>query len=146
MAVPFYLPDDVDQMETASGSAAANNEVNAATGTAAASPNVSSSAAVNMPPPNAMNASAMGQNVGHHYHHHHLPHYYHQHQPATPATASSTSTSSANSTPSTSFVQTQTPLQSPVNGEYLVQAFCEALNRYSRGGWWKILIIMFLIN
>ena len=31
----------------------------------------------------------------------------------------------------------QSPLQSPVNGEHLVQAFCEALYRYSRGGWWR---------
>ncbi|CAO1416456.1 unnamed protein product [Diamesa serratosioi] len=30
------------------------------------------------------------------------------------------------------------PIMSPVNGEYLVQAFCEALYRYSRaGGWWR---------
>ncbi|CAO1378273.1 unnamed protein product [Diamesa hyperborea] len=33
---------------------------------------------------------------------------------------------------------TASPLMSPVNGEYLVQAFCEALYRYSRaGGWWR---------
>lgn len=33
------------------------------------------------------------------------------------------------------------PLMSPVNGEYLVQAFCEALYRYSRaGGWWRVFI------
>jgi hypothetical protein len=30
---------------------------------------------------------------------------------------------------------------SPVNSEYLVQAFCEALYRYSRaGGWWRYFI------
>ena len=33
------------------------------------------------------------------------------------------------------------PILSPVNGEYLVQAFCEALYRYSRaGGWWRVFI------
>lgn len=33
------------------------------------------------------------------------------------------------------------PLLSPVNGDYLVQAFCEALYRYSRaGGWWRVFI------
>lgn len=32
------------------------------------------------------------------------------------------------------------PLMSPANSEYLVQAFCEALYRYCRasGGWWRV--------
>jgi hypothetical protein len=40
----------------------------------------------------------------------------------------------ASQVPSGSSSTTQTPLQSPVNGEHLVQAFCEALYRYSYGG------------
>lgn len=39
--------------------------------------------------------------------------------------------SSSSQSPNTSTSATQTPLQSPVTGEYLVQAICEALHRCS---------------
>lgn len=76
--------------------------------------------------------------------------------PATSSTAPSSSvvtsstTTSAGSVPQTpqpqnpsGGVTTQhSPLLTTVNSEYLVQAFCEALYRYSRvqGGWWRVFI------
>lgn len=44
--------------------------------------------------------------------------------------------------PSGGITAQHSPLLSPVNSEYLVQAFCEALYRYSRvqGGWWRVFI------
>lgn len=70
-----------------------------------------------------------------------------------PATSAATSTTTSSTTTST-LPQPQNPgggnvgaatshsmPLSPVNSEYLVQAFCEALYRYSRaGGWWRIFI------
>jgi hypothetical protein len=68
------------------------------------------------------------------------------------ATGPSPSTTSATTTTTGSAPQTPqpqnpsggiaSPLLSPVNCEHLVQAFCEALYRYSRvqGGWWRVFI------
>ena len=44
--------------------------------------------------------------------------------------------------PSGGITTQHSPLLTPVNSEYLVQAFCEALYRYSRvqGGWWRVFI------
>lgn len=44
--------------------------------------------------------------------------------------------------PSGGITAQHSPLLTPVNSEYLVQAFCEALYRYSRvqGGWWRVFI------
>lgn len=63
---------------------------------------------------------------------------------------SSTTTTSSDSAPQTPQPQNpsggvtaqHSPLLSTVNSEYLVQAFCEALYRYSRvqGGWWRVFI------
>lgn len=55
------------------------------------------------------------------------------------------STSAATTSPAVPQPQNptaaNTAAMSPVNGEYLVQAFCEALYRYSRaGGWWRVFI------
>lgn len=46
-------------------------------------------------------------------------------------TNSGSNESSVSQSPSTTTSATQTPLQSPVSGEHLVQAFYEALYRYS---------------
>lgn len=61
--------------------------------------------------------------------------------------ATSTTTTASGSLPQTPQPQNpsggiHSPLLSPVNSEYLVQAFCEALYRYSRvqGGWWRVFI------
>lgn len=44
--------------------------------------------------------------------------------------------------PNAGVTAQHSPLLTPVNSEYLVQAFCEALYRYSRvqGGWWRVFI------
>jgi hypothetical protein len=44
--------------------------------------------------------------------------------------------------PSGGSTTQHSPLLTPVNSEFLVQAFCEALYRYSRvqGGWWRVFI------
>lgn len=65
-------------------------------------------------------------------------------------TSTATSTTTSGSLPQTPQPQNpsggiaahHSPLLSPVNSEYLVQAFCEALYRYSRvqGGWWRVFI------
>lgn len=55
-----------------------------------------------------------------------------------PSTSAAATTSSA---PQPQNPPTTTATMSPVNSEYLVQAFCEALYRYSRaGGWWRVFI------
>lgn len=74
---------------------------------------------------------------------------------SSPPTAPSTTVVSSSATTTTPGSQTpqpqnpnggvtaqHSPLLSPVNSEYLVQAFCEALYRYSRvqGGWWRVFI------
>lgn len=70
---------------------------------------------------------------------------------ANPATSSSPPSAVVTSTTSGSMPQTpqpqnpsaqHSPLLSPLNSEHLVQAFCEALYRYSRvqGGWWRVFI------
>lgn len=47
---------------------------------------------------------------------------------------------------STTNSATQTPLQSPVSREYLVQAFCEALNRVSIAGKFYLNQFLMLIH
>lgn len=67
---------------------------------------------------------------------------------SSPPTAPSPTTTSTGSVPQTpqphngGATAQHSPLLSPVNSEYLVQAFCEALYRYSRvqGGWWRVFI------
>lgn len=63
---------------------------------------------------------------------------------ASSTSAVSSTTSSATMTapqPQNPTTTTSAAAMSPVNSEYLVQAFCEALYRYSRaGGWWRIFI------
>lgn len=74
---------------------------------------------------------------------------------STTVISSSTATTTATTTTQGSVPQTpqpqnpnggvtaqHSPLLTPVNSEYLVQAFCEALYRYSRvqGGWWRVFI------
>lgn len=56
--------------------------------------------------------------------------------------------SSYHTTVLTTNSATQTPLQSPVNREYLVQVFCEALNRCSIAGKYHFFVhhIFFQLN
>lgn len=70
--------------------------------------------------------------------------------PSTVVASATTTTTTTGSVPQTPQPQNpnsgvtaqHSPLLSPVNSEYLVQAFCEALYRYSRvqGGWWRVFI------
>lgn len=56
-------------------------------------------------------------------------------------TSSATMTAMTAPQPQNPTTTTSAAAMSPVNSEYLVQAFCEALYRYSRaGGWWRIFI------
>lgn len=72
------------------------------------------------------------------------------HVPEASVPATSAATSSSSSTTSATSPQPQNPSgaahnhsmpMNVVNNEYLVQALCEALYRYSRaGGWWRVFI------
>lgn len=70
--------------------------------------------------------------------------------PSSTVVTSTTTTTTSGSMPQTPQPQNpsgvaaqHSPLLSPLNSEHLVQAFCEALYRYSRvqgGGWWRVFI------
>lgn len=68
--------------------------------------------------------------------------------PSSSVVTSTTTTSGAGpqtpqpQNPSGGITAQHSPLLASVNSEYLVQAFCEALYRYSRvqGGWWRVFI------
>lgn len=60
---------------------------------------------------------------------------------ATSAATTTTSTSTTTPQPQNPVGHSMTMPMNVVNSEYLVQALCEALYRYSRaGGWWRVFI------
>ena len=64
--------------------------------------------------------------------------------PSSTVVTSTTTTGSMPQTPQNpnGITAQHSPLLAPLNSEHLVQAFCEALLRYSRvqGGWWRVFI------
>lgn len=62
--------------------------------------------------------------------------------PSTSAVSSTTSSATMTvpqpQNPTTTTTTTTAAAMNPINREYLVQAFCEALYRYHAGGWWRI--------